>query len=199
MNATDENFTLIHNNSDLQPITSRVNIRLAQESDLPAMEWEGEFSHFRKMYRNCFDRSRLGITLIWLMELEDAGLIGQCIIQLHSDRSELADGHTRAYLFGFRVRPAYRNLGLGTLMIHTVEDDLTRRGYRSLTLNVAKDNPDAMRLYNRLGFLIVAFEPGIWSYQDQFEQWHTVQEPAWRMEKYLPASRLPAQRSEKPK
>lgn len=149
------------------------------------MEWEGEYAHFRRLYKSCYERSKMGITMIWLAELKDKGIIGQCIIQLNCDRPELADGKQRAYLFGLRVRSAYRNCGLGTQIIQAIEDDLVHRGYRALTLNVAKENPNAMRLYNRLGFLIVAFEPGIWSYQDQNDQWHTVKEPAWRMEKRL--------------
>lgn len=164
---------------------SKIILRQAVETDLPAMEWEGEYAHFRRLYQSCYERSKMGITMIWLAELEGRGIIGQTIIQLNCDRPELADGKQRAYLFGLRVRPAYRNCGLGTLLIQVIENDLVHRGYHALTLNVAKDNPNAMRLYNRLGFLIVAFEPGIWSYQDQNDEWHTVKEPAWRMEKRI--------------
>lgn len=164
---------------------ANIILRQAVEEDLPAMEWEGEYAHFRRLYKSCYERSKMGITMIWLAELKDKGIIGQCIIQLNCDRPELADGKQRAYLFGLRVRSAYRNCGLGTQIIQAIEDDLVHRGYRALTLNVAKENPNAMRLYNRLGFLIVAFEPGTWSYQDQNDQWHTVKEPAWRMEKRL--------------
>ncbi len=35
-----------------------------------------------------------------------------------------------------------------------VECDLFERGYQYITLNVTKDNADAIRLYQRLGYLI---------------------------------------------
>ena len=31
-------------------VLSRLVIRQAIESDLPAMEWDGEFTHFRNLY-----------------------------------------------------------------------------------------------------------------------------------------------------
>ena len=121
----------------------------------------------------------------WVADLPGAGLIGQVFVQLTCDRFELADGRQRAYLYSFRIRPAYRSQGLGTLIMKTVEEDLRRRRYRFITLNVAKDNYPAQRLYQRLGYYIVAHEPGIWSYQDDQGIWHHLEEPAWRMEKRL--------------
>ena len=101
------------------------------------------------------------------------------------DRPELADGWQRAYLYSFRIKPEFRNQGLGTEMIRVIENYLLAKQFSRLTLNVARDNPDARRLYNRLGFQIVAEEPGVWSYPDELGVWHTVQEPSWRMEKLL--------------
>jgi ribosomal protein S18 acetylase RimI-like enzyme len=56
---------------------------------------------------------------------------------------------------------------------------------RYVTLNVAKDNKDAIKLYLSRGYEVVAPEPGIWQYQDHYGVWHQVIEPAWRMEKKL--------------
>lgn len=163
-----------------------VIIRHAVYADLPGMEWEGEFTHFRRVYQHAFVRHTQGLSVLWVAELPDQGLIGQVFIQLNCDRPELADGKHRAYLFGFRVRPQYRNYGLGTRMVSIVENDLIAKGFNRITLNVARVNQSAINLYNRLGFLIVAIEPGIWSYQDENDMWHTITEPAWRMEKILP-------------
>ena len=88
-------------------------------------------------------------------------------------------------MYGFRIRPAYRSLGVGTRMINFIENDLRQRGYRLLTLNVAVNNPRARNLYSRLGFVVVAHEPGIWSYLDDEGRRKWVEEPAWRMEKHL--------------
>lgn len=163
----------------------QVDIRRLQETDLPALEWGGEYTHFRRVYAEAFQRMQTGLASHWVAEHTQAGVIGQAFIQLTCDRPELADGFQRAYLYSFRIMPAYRNGGLGSLMLQTIEEDLLAREYEYLTLNVAKDNWAAMRLYQRLGYQVVAHEPGIWSYPDEHGIWHHMEEPAWRMEKKL--------------
>lgn len=160
-------------------------VRQVTHDDLPAMEWEGEYTHFRRVYADAFERMRLGYSMLWVAELPGAGLIGQVFIQFTCERPELADGVERAYLYSFRVRKAYRSLGVGSRMMAVVEDDLRRRGFQYVTLNVARGNPRAQRLYQRRGYHVVAPEPGIWSYMDEKGHWRQVEEPAWRMEKAL--------------
>jgi ribosomal protein S18 acetylase RimI-like enzyme len=162
-----------------------INIRPARKSDLEAMEWEGEFRHFRSLFANAYERMVNGTSMIWIAEMDGVGLVGQIFLQLVSDRPELSDGWQRAYFYSFRIKPQYRNRGLGTKMIQVVEDFLRQRKFSRLTLNVARDNTDAIRLYKRLGYQIVAEEPGIWSYPDDEGKWHTVTEPSWRMEKCI--------------
>jgi len=164
---------------------NQVVIRQAELDDLPGLEWDGEFTHFRRVYADAYQRAKRGLSLIWVAHLPTRGIIGQVFIQLVCDRVELADGRTRAYLYSFRVRPEYRSAGLGSRIMQVVEDDLIARGVLTLTLNVAKDNPRAQQLYERRGYQRVAHEPGIWSYPDEKGVWHTVEEPAWRMEKRL--------------
>ena len=166
-------------------LVQQLTIREAEYADLPAMEWEGEFKHFRNLYSDAFRRSQHQLGLIWLAELPNQGLVGQVLLQLNCDRPELADGKDRAYFYGFRVRPAFRGIGLGTRMVNHVENNLRWRGFSWLTLNVAVNNPLAHSLYNRLGFVVVAHEPGIWSYIDHTGRRQWVEEPAWRMEKHL--------------
>jgi len=164
---------------------TRPNIRLATRSDLLDMEWGDEFRHFRNVYANAFARMQQGTTLIWVAETQANGLVGQVFVQLVCDRPELADGWQRAYLYSFRIKPEFRNHGLGSEMVHVVEEYLRHRQFSRLTLNVAHDNPDAQRLYKRLGFQIVGEEPGVWSFPDDKGMWHTLTEPSWRMEKLL--------------
>lgn len=165
--------------------TAGVVIRPLVESDLPWLEWEGEYTHYRRMFADAFDRMKRGSSILWVAEKPRNELIGQVFIQLVCDRPELADGVERAYLYSFRIKPPYRNLGIGSRMLAEVEYDLRRRGYKTLTLNVAQDNLSAQRLYLRKGFRIIAPDPGIWCYQDHLSAWHTVEEPAYRMLKRL--------------
>jgi ribosomal protein S18 acetylase RimI-like enzyme len=163
----------------------KVQIRPLRQADLPALEWNGEYSHFKRVYQNNFERIEMGDALAWVADLLGVGVIGQVFIQLNCGRPELANGTTRAYFFSFRIRPEYRDRGLGSRMMHVFEEDLRQRGFKSLTLNVAKDNPRAIELYRRNGYRIMAHEPGKWSYPDEGGEWHHMVEPAWRMEKRL--------------
>ena len=166
-------------------LASKVIVRHAREEDLNAMEWEGEFTYFRRVYADAFQRMERGYSALWVAEMADIGLIGQVFIQMTCDRPELADGIDRAYLYSFRVRDAYRSQGVGSKMMEVVEEDLRQRGFAFVTLNVARDNPRAQQLYIKRGYHVVATEPGVWSYPDDKGVWHNVEEPAWRMEKLL--------------
>lgn len=166
-------------------IIDRFIIRPARRADLPALEWNGEFSHFRRLYQDIFVSYEQGEALLWVAELDERGVVGQVFVQLVSARAELADGKLSAYIYGFRVQSPYRRLGLGTRMLAHVEADLMRRGFERAVLNVNRDNPEARRLYERHGYRIVAAEPGNWTYIDEQGRRREVHEPAWRMEKNL--------------
>ena len=162
-----------------------VEIRHLREPDLPLLEWEGEFIHFRRLYQDAYRRMLRGLSVLWVADLTGFGILGQVFIQLQCDRPELCDGVNRAYLYGFRIRPDFRGCGLGSAMVAVVESDLCERGFSTLTLNVARDNISAIRLYLRLGFQITAPEPGRWQYVDHTGMLVNVHEPAWRMEKKI--------------
>lgn len=163
----------------------QVRIRLLVKDDLPALEWEGQYRHFRRLYSEIYRSMEMGKALMWVAESPELGLIGQVFVQLLSGRPELANGRTRAYIYGFRIKEEYRGQGLGTRMLQVVEGDLLSRGIETVTLNVGKDNPDARRLYERCHYRVVADEEGRWSYIDDSGQRRMVVEPAWRMEKRL--------------
>jgi ribosomal protein S18 acetylase RimI-like enzyme len=164
---------------------SQIQIRLGREEDLPALEWQGEYIHFRKLYRQVYQNACDGKACIWVAELGQVGIIGQVFVQFSSSRKELTDGETRAYIYGFRVQPAYRGSGVGTQLLKCVEQDLQKRRFRWVTLNVSRQNLIAQRFYKRNGYQIVAAEAGRWSYLDHLGQRREVDEPAWRMQKSL--------------
>lgn len=163
----------------------QLSIRPVDQADLPALEWEGEYLHFRRLYSEIYASACQGKALMLAAELPGEGIIGQLFIQLNSARKELADGVDRAYIYGFRIKPAFRRQGIGRQMMAFVENELRRRRFLRVTLNVAQDNPDAHRLYKNLGYVTVGVDPGRWSYLDHHGNQHEVNEPAWRMEKLL--------------
>jgi ribosomal protein S18 acetylase RimI-like enzyme len=160
-------------------------IRTAIREDLPALEWNGDYIHFRRLYAEAYKRTEKGRGLIWVIEMPGEGIIGQALVQLLGSRTELANGTMRAYVYAVRVRPSFRGNGYGTRLMQRVENDLFERGFSVVTLNVAKENVKARRLYERLGYQVVAADRGRWSYIDHQGKRQHVHEPAWRMEKNL--------------
>lgn len=160
-------------------------IRQVAEKDLTALEWDGEYSKYRRMYASLYRDTQLGRALMWMIETKDGEMVGQAFVLLRSGDRAAADGERRAYVFSFRVKPDFRNQGIGTHLMAFVQADLRDRGYKFITLNVAKDNLDALRLYKRLGYKVIGSHPGKWSYTDHEGKTHQVNEPAWRMMKRI--------------
>ena len=164
---------------------NQVFIRQATKDDLLDLEWNGAYTHFRRLYADTYTLVLQDKAIMWIAELDGKGLIGQCFVSLKGSRPELADGTKRAYIYGFRVQPQFRNLGIGTMMMHTLEDDLKQRGFQRVTLNVSQDNHAARRFYERMQYVVTGSDPGMWSYIDDKGKRRDVHEPAWRMVKDL--------------
>lgn len=160
-------------------------IRQVNKADLPDLEWNGEYWKFREMFTELYQYSLTGRALLWLVFSPDGVLIGQAFVMLKSGEPDAADGKNRAYVFSFRVKKEWRNRGIGSHLMKFIEEDLKQRGFQFVTLNVAKDNLDALRLYQRLGYEVVSSRAGIWSFRDPNGIVHQVNEPSWRMIKSI--------------
>ncbi len=167
------------------PNLSDFIIRQVDKADLPALEWDGEYLKYRRMFANLYHNTRYKDTLMWIVETKQCEMVGQAFVILRSEEKEVADGKTRAYVFSFRVKPQFRNCGIGSYLMGFIENDLRERGFKCITLNVAKENLDALRLYQRLGYRITGSRPGIWSFVDHEGRTQHIHEPSWRMIKDL--------------
>lgn len=163
----------------------QIKIRRLRETDLLALEWGGEFLQFRRLYRDIFSSMLKGRAVMWIAEVPDLELIGQLFVQLTSSRKEIADGASRAYFYGFRVKKSYRSCGVGSRLLEIAEEDLISRGFQQALLNVAKTNSLARQFYEKHGYQVVGEEPGDWTFLDHEGRRKEVHEPAWRMEKGL--------------
>jgi len=172
------------------PQIKDLTIRQLQEKDLTALEWEGEFLHFRRLFRMVFEEAQSGNAVLWIAEYPQFGLVGQAFVQLSSHNKDLADGRNRAYIHGVRVRSQFRHRGIASLLMQASENDLLFRGYKEVVLSVARDNIIAQRLYKKLGYRIIGADAGEWSYIDHTGQRVNVKEPAWRMLKILLGDKL---------
>jgi ribosomal protein S18 acetylase RimI-like enzyme len=161
-------------------------IRPMEERDLPALEWDGEFPHFRRLFRQAFEDMQLGTRYLLVIERIPAGeMVGQVFIQWNSSDPRFADGSRRGYLYALRIKPAFRERGLGARMIRAAEEVLRGRGMDSASIGVEKNNPRARALYERQGYRVIAEDPGRWSYIDHCGIVQEVLEPAWLMEKKI--------------
>ena len=154
-------------------------IRNAKDQDLKAMEWEGEYRRYRRLYKMALDEAKLGRRIVLVAEA-GGQLIGQILIQLNR-----ADSDGTGYLYAFRVRAAWRNRGIGSRLIQEAEACLVRMGYGRAMIAVAKDNPPARRLYERMGYNHYAEDPGEWSFTDDIGRLQHIVEPSWLMERLL--------------
>ncbi len=159
-------------------------IRDAVEADLPALEWGGEYQHFRSVFRHAYVEAQAGRR--WMLVADAGGqVVGQIFVQLSSSERRFADGSRRAYLYAFRVRPDFRGLGIGTELIRSAETRLAEHGFHEAVIAVSKDNPEARRLYERLGYQVFMEDAGEWSYLDDQLQRRQVVEACWVLEKQL--------------
>lgn len=165
---------------------AELRIRPLEERDLPGLEWDGEYRHFRAVFRSNFDDMRKGHRWM-LVAAQGDTLVGQIFIQYNSADRHYADGSRRGYLYALRVRPAWRGQGLGRRLVQAAEEHLARRGYRMAVIAVAKTNERARSLYLRLGYRAFGDDPGIWAFTDADGREQRMEEPAWLMEKALAA------------
>jgi ribosomal protein S18 acetylase RimI-like enzyme len=165
---------------------SKFRVRPIEERDLAALEWDGTYLCFRRLFRLAFEEMRKGKRLLLVMEQEPFGtIIGQIFIQWNSGDPRFADGWGRGYLYSLRVKPDFRGRGLGTRLLHAAESALRQKGMHTASIGVEKANVRARALYERLGYRIVAEDPGRWSYEDHLGVIREVTEPAFLMEKSL--------------
>jgi ribosomal-protein-alanine N-acetyltransferase len=159
-------------------------IREATEADLTALEWEGRYKHFRRLYRRAMNEAQKGRRILLVAEVDDQ-IIGQLFVQLQSRAGRLADGNTTGYLYSFRVRPEHRNRGVGSALLSRAEQALREHGFERAVIAVAKENERARRMYESHGYKFVAEDPGEWSYLDHEGNLQRVSEPAEIMQKFL--------------
>jgi ribosomal protein S18 acetylase RimI-like enzyme len=165
----------------MEPVT----IRHLQEADLPRLEWSREHTRLRRMFRAAFNEMQTGLRSLWVGVAGDQ-VVGRLFIQWNSANLRYADGVSRAYIYALRVHRQWQGQGIGTRLIAAAEDELRARGFTVATLAVGQTNAAAFRLYQRLGYQVIAEDPGVWYYTDELGNIRREEELSWLMEKRLP-------------
>ncbi len=63
-------------------------------------------------------------------------------------------GNAQAYIFLIAVDPAHQRQGLGTYLLFKAQEQTQEWGLSELTLQVYPDNQSALKLYEKLGFVV---------------------------------------------
>jgi len=161
-----------------------VALRLATYSDLPKLEWYGQYTHFRALFRRTYQDQLQHQRLILVAECNNFP-IGQLFIQLNHSEQRVSDGRKRAYFYSLRVMDMFQGQGIGTSLIHEAEVLTGDHGFSWATIAAAKDNIRARRLYERLGYHVFGEDEGKWNYLDHENRMRYVHEPCWVLEKRI--------------
>lgn len=160
-----------------------VEVRPAELSDLAPLEWFGQYTHYRRLFRDTFHEQQQGLRLMLVADFNRFP-VGQVFLQLQSSRPT-PDNSQRIYYYALRVLDPFRRMGIGTLLMDAAEQFAIRRNYGWATIAAGKDNPAARRMYEKRGYRVCGEEDGDWSYIDQHGRTRYVQEPCWVLEKHL--------------
>lgn len=159
-------------------------IRDARDEDLLLMEWGGEYTRFRKLYRLAYHEAQNGNRVLLVAET-NGDLVGQIFIHFSSRWRNHFSLQKSAYLHSFRVKPKFRNQGFGSNLLTEAENRTIQYGYQRVIISVAQDNPDALRLYQNRGYIQFGNDPGVWSFYDHEGCLHTITEPSFLLTKVL--------------
>jgi ribosomal protein S18 acetylase RimI-like enzyme len=135
-----------------------VTVRTCRREDLRDLEWFGLFTEHQEIMLSTFESQERGETVMLVADVNGFP-VGQVWINLTLKQAQMTGA-----LWAVRVFPFLRNLGIGTRLIAAAEQALRRRGYTGVELGVEKDNPDARRFYERLGYCVTGTAQGEYSY-----------------------------------
>ena len=161
-----------------------VALRLATYSDLPKLEWYGQYTHFRTLFRRTYQDQLQHRRLMLVADCNNFP-IGNIFIQLNNGEARVTEGRRRAYFYSLRVMEMFQGFGIGTQLIREAESLTADHGFSWATIAAAKDNARARRLYERLGYRVFGEDEGKWNYLDHENRMRYVHEPCWVLEKRI--------------
>lgn len=71
--------------------------------------------------------------------------------QYNNGRWKCTDAHFMV-VHRLCVRPKFQNCGIGTNMLHYIDEELSRNGIESIRLDVFSQNPYSLKMYARAGY-----------------------------------------------
>lgn len=155
-------------------------IRPAKEGDLELLRaWN---SAVDRVVEPTLHRQEAGEAQV-LLALIEPWPVGHLLVDFTARQ-----GAGAALLWHMCVSNTLRNRGIGSRLIAAAEQAAAAMGLLASELEVEKDNPDAERLYRRLGYAVVGEHDEVWPEPDELGQLRDVSHPCWGMRKDLSSS-----------
>ena len=85
----------------------------------------------------------------------------------------------------FEVMPPFRNIGIGSFMIESMEDILREKGLKRAQIGVDKSNDRAKKLYQKLGYKVVRDEQDSFVYFSESGEQKTYSSDCWFLHKMV--------------
>ena len=101
---------------------------------------------------------RTGLALLRLLGMDMIRRLGT-LLSMQSSIGRI--GRDEYYISNVAVFPGHRGKGIGARLIECAAGEAALAGARAVVLDVETDNPDARRLYERLGFLCARETPPV--------------------------------------
>jgi ribosomal protein S18 acetylase RimI-like enzyme len=158
-------------------IQANILIRHAQQNDLRKLEWFGLLTPFRDHIERAYTRAERGEMHFLVADLNNFP-VGQVWV-------ELQDGV--GLMMALRVLEPLRHMGIGTRLIHAAEHALTEHGLHTAEIHVTLNNPNAKRLYERLGYNVLQTKVNSWEYTPPNGNPQKIEEHVWVLQKTLEA------------
>ncbi len=101
---------------------------------------------------------RTGLALLGLLRVDMIRRL-PALLKMQSTIGRI--GRNEYYISNVAVYPHHRRSGIGAQLVARARQEAGRAGAEALVLDVETDNPDAQRLYERLGFRVVSQTPAL--------------------------------------
>ena len=160
--------------------SARLRVRSAEPSDMGALAAALAPEVSAAQVRQRFEQAQDGHREILVAEL-DGRPVGT--VSMGGHRFQRPGS---LHLFALDVGAAFRGQGVGTALVRAVEAAAAGRALREVNLEVAVENEDAVKLYERLGYRRLREQV-----MDRWERRHddgsirVVEAPSWVMVKRL--------------
>jgi ribosomal protein S18 acetylase RimI-like enzyme len=161
-----------------------LRIRQVVRDDLHQLEWDGLFTHFRRVFWKSYVEQQLGDRHLLVAEINQH-IVGRLFVLHRRSQFRYPPSQRRGYLYSFYVLENYRGAGIGSALLQAAEDHLRCLQIANVSISVARTNLAAKRLYQRHGYTVTGEDSGEWSYLDHQGVLRKVTEPCYILEKIL--------------